>query len=82
MAQDCMAGCWVFLQARVTCTYWGLGGDLGEPVALFTPAAVESSPCSRGRPGPQRVRRVPESSAPVMAKRSPVFQSSLHADRE
>lgn len=33
--------------------YWGLGGDLGEPVLLFTPAAVlESSPCS-GRPGPQ-----------------------------
>ena len=27
--KGCMAGCWLFLQAQVTCTYWGLGGDLG-----------------------------------------------------
>lgn len=51
----------------------GVGRGSGEPVALFTPAAVlESSPCS-GRPGPQRCEGVPGSSAPVVAKRSPVF---------
>ena len=64
---------WLFCRPGVTCTYWGLGGDLGEPVAFFTPAAVlESSPCS-GRPGLQRCEGIPRSSAPVVAKCSPVF---------
>ena len=77
--KGCMAGCWLFLQAQVTCTYWGLGGDLGEPVAFFTPAAVlEGSPCS-GRPGLQRCEGIPGSSAPVWQNAALFFQSSLRS---
>lgn len=73
---------WLFCRPGVTCTYWGLGGDLGEPVAFFTPAAVLESTHAQGGLASRGAKGSPSQAHQWWQNAALFFQNSLHADRE